>query len=261
MKHHTIWMKSGVFGIYTGDLQRVKAICLFLPGMTSNHLEKGDIFARTSQKLLENNIASLRFDYRGCGNSEGNHEDLTISSMCNDAFNVFKLLLKEQDIKEKHIFIIGRGNGAYVFLKLVEKFSKLITAAALWSPIVNLYNTIIADGNNNYIEMITQKGYVDIQGKKSGLAFFKEAEKIGPAYNFISKSKLPDLIIFYSKADKIVSKKDIDTFITKYISVNGKVVLNTVDNLGHNLDGISVMDKIVESTIIYFTNKMTFSSL
>jgi uncharacterized protein len=46
--------------------------------------EEGGFFTRLAAGLAEAGVASLRFDLRGHGESEGRQEDLTLSAILND---------------------------------------------------------------------------------------------------------------------------------------------------------------------------------
>jgi hypothetical protein len=46
--------------------------------------EEGGFFARPAAGLAEERVASLRFDLRGHGDSEGCQEDLTLAAILND---------------------------------------------------------------------------------------------------------------------------------------------------------------------------------
>src|SRR5579863_7078284 len=54
-------------------------------GFTGNHLESHLLFVKTARALAKAGIGSLRFDFRGSGNSEGKFSDMTVSGEIDDA--------------------------------------------------------------------------------------------------------------------------------------------------------------------------------
>ena len=64
-------------------------LALLLHGFGSDMHEKGN-FDTLSEKLLQNDIDSLRFDYLGHGESDGHTEDLTMEIAINEALTLLK---------------------------------------------------------------------------------------------------------------------------------------------------------------------------
>src|ERR1700760_222500 len=57
--------------------------------------EEGGFFTRLAAGLAATGVASLRFDLRGHGESEGRQEDLTLSAILNDIGSALAHLLTE----------------------------------------------------------------------------------------------------------------------------------------------------------------------
>ena len=67
--------------LFTVDRTRRAAVLVHGGGVTR---EEGGFFARLAVGLGDAGVASLRFDLRGHGDSEGGQEDLTIAGILND---------------------------------------------------------------------------------------------------------------------------------------------------------------------------------
>lgn len=52
---------------------------LLVPGLAMNLHEWGGSFDEISQKLVENGFLTFRFSFAGCGQSEGDFKEMTIS--------------------------------------------------------------------------------------------------------------------------------------------------------------------------------------
>lgn len=68
--------------LVTPDRQPERAVVLVHGGGVTR--EEGGFFTRLSAGLGEAGVASLRFDLRGHGESEGRQEDLTLAAILND---------------------------------------------------------------------------------------------------------------------------------------------------------------------------------
>jgi pimeloyl-ACP methyl ester carboxylesterase len=73
-------------------------------------------------------FASLRFDYSGTGNSQGNFDDGTISKWYNDAICAIEAT------KSQSIILVGSSMGGWISLKLAKHFGNKIKALILIAP-------------------------------------------------------------------------------------------------------------------------------
>ena len=86
-------------------------------------------FKVLADELAKQNIASLRFDYAGCGLSDGDFAKVTIQKMANDFKNAFKIL--QEKTNRKNISVIAQSLSACVVANLVKEslFAKIILIA------------------------------------------------------------------------------------------------------------------------------------
>lgn len=114
-------------------------------------------FQRTSRILAEQGIASLRMDFRGSGESDGEFQITTFSTQISDtiaAVDYIENNLKHQ-INTKSIGIIGFSQGSLVGAVAASRDSRL-DSLVLWSP--------VASPAHCY------QGLLTAQGIKDGLA-------------------------------------------------------------------------------------------
>ncbi len=86
-------------------------------------------FKSLADELAKQNIASLRFDYAGCGLSDGDFAKITIQRMANDFRNAVKILQEKTNCK--NISIIAHSLSACVVVHSVKEslFAKIILIA------------------------------------------------------------------------------------------------------------------------------------
>ncbi|MEA3463734.1 MAG: alpha/beta hydrolase [Patescibacteria group bacterium] len=87
-------------------------------------------FKVLADELVKQNITSLRFDYFGCGLSDGDFSKITVEKMCDDFKNAVKILQDKTDYK-KNISVITHSLSACVIANLVKalSFEKIILIA------------------------------------------------------------------------------------------------------------------------------------
>jgi len=95
-------------------------------------------FKILADELAEQNIASLRFDYAGCGLSDGDFSKITVEKMRDDFKNAVKNLQNKTSCK--NISVIAHSLSACVIASLIKKslFEKIILIA----PALNQKNLL-----------------------------------------------------------------------------------------------------------------------
>ncbi len=83
-------------------------------GFTGSHLEAHFFFPKISRALCRAGIASLRVDFRGSGNSDGEFRDMSIGSEVEDGLAAFEFLSKQEGIDEDRLGVAGLSLGGCV---------------------------------------------------------------------------------------------------------------------------------------------------
>jgi len=107
----------------------------------------------TARALAEAGIAALRFDYRGCGESEGEFADATVSSRLADIVQARKLLgeLAGTD----RVGLLGLRFGALLAAHFAEEHAD-VPFLVLWEPVLQGGKYFLADLRKKLIkEMMT----------------------------------------------------------------------------------------------------------
>lgn len=106
------------------------------------------IFAYTAEKLADQGYASLRIDFRGSGDSDGEFADTTYSSQIADGLAALEFLKSDPSVDASKIAIIGWSQGGLVASAVAGR-TNVPVATALWSavgePEVTFSNLLGAD--------------------------------------------------------------------------------------------------------------------
>lgn len=95
---------------------------------------KQGIFAYTAQKLAAEGYASLRIDFRGSGDSDGEFADTTYSKQIADGLAALDFLKADPSVDGSKIAIIGWSQGGLVASAVAGR-SGVPVATALWSAV------------------------------------------------------------------------------------------------------------------------------
>lgn len=127
-----------IFGVLHRPIQtdtKTPAV-LICSGFAGNKAGKFRLFVRLAQELAKMGIATLRFDYRGAGDSEGDYKDLTLEGNVSDALTCLKFLADDVQIDHSRIGILGRSLGGVVSILTAKRYQN-IKSLVLWAPVFN----------------------------------------------------------------------------------------------------------------------------
>jgi len=105
--------------------------------------DEGGFFTRLAHGLASSGVASLRFDLRGHGESEGRQEDLTISGVLNDiraAVGHAKQLANVQSAQ-----LLGASFGGGICGFFAAQYPQELTSLVLINPLINYKRRFVDD--------------------------------------------------------------------------------------------------------------------
>ena len=104
---------------------------LMCHGLAGNKTGRFRIYVNLARELSKAGIATLRVDFRGCGDSEGDFIDSTVHGFIEDALKSLDVLSHSKGIDQERIGIFGRSFGAAIAIITAAKFQKIKRFRAL----------------------------------------------------------------------------------------------------------------------------------
>ena len=213
------------------------------------------IYTRTARTLASQGIASLRIDFRGAGESDGQWADTTFSRQIEDAQRALQWLKKQPQINPNKVGLLGWSQGGLV-ASHVANLNPDLDAVVLWSPVTHPYMTYgklmgadlvlkaSASAAETPFTTTTPWGYeTTLKGK-----FFKEVLTMNPI-GAIAHYPGPLLVIQGSQDDLVVNT---DAWMHYHQGDNKHVELNT-DHVWGAFSGPSMLDeRVLPETISWF---------
>jgi dipeptidyl aminopeptidase/acylaminoacyl peptidase len=112
---------------------RVPAV-LLCHGFTGHKIEAHRLFVKTSEALAAAGIGSLRFDFRGSGESDGDFETMTVTREISDALAATAHLSRHPGVDARRLGILGLSLGGMVSALVLGRTERF-QSAALWSAV------------------------------------------------------------------------------------------------------------------------------
>ncbi|CCI82563.1 alpha/beta hydrolase [Lactobacillus hominis] len=89
-----------------------------------------------ANKLFENNIASVRFDFDGCGESDGEFKNMTVPSEIADGQAILDYVRTDPHVNK--IYLVGHSQGGVVASMLAGLYPNLVDKVVLLAPAATL---------------------------------------------------------------------------------------------------------------------------
>jgi hypothetical protein len=190
--------KEKLFGILTFPKGNKKTpVVILVHGFAKTKSERK--FVELARSLAQNGIASFRFDFSGCGDSEGEFEEMSISKQVGELNSTFKKLTKEKRIDKNKIGIFSHSLGAVVSSLFQKKYggikSFVLASLAFNQPrlIKNWYTL-------DQIKQWKKQGYLDTPKFRVGSSYLKEILDYTP---ILPDVQIPTLVLHGGKDEDI----------------------------------------------------------
>ncbi|WP_089727755.1 alpha/beta hydrolase, partial [Candidatus Thiosymbion oneisti] len=102
------------------------------------------MYGRTARVFAEQGIASLRIDYRGSGESDGDFSDMTFTRQISDALTAIEYAANLPQIDPERMGLLGLSQGGVIAPSAAARDDR-IDSMVLWSPVAIPYATYTLD--------------------------------------------------------------------------------------------------------------------
>ena len=92
------------------------------------------IFAQVANALADAGFLVVRYDKRGVGQSGGRAEAATIADYAEDVRAVAKFLEKRKDVNQRHIAVVGHGEGGWIALTAADGEKRIAALTLIATP-------------------------------------------------------------------------------------------------------------------------------
>ncbi|KCZ71255.1 lysophospholipase [Candidatus Methanoperedens nitroreducens] len=205
-------------------------------GITSEKNEDG-IYTRFAENILFPDFDSIRFDFRGHGDSQRSPIEMRVSGEILDLMAV--IAWAKQHYKRIHLVATSFGASITLLSSSIFDFNFLLSVT-MWNPVISYRNTFINSTvswgkeffNQSSIEELAYRPYTKISeseffiGSELTIEFLLlHPEKV------VWPEKIP-LLIIHGTGDTVVPYKDTVSFSKQ----NKNVLLHTIPKVDHGFD-------------------------
>lgn len=226
-------------------------------GLTGTRVGTAYRMVRLARMLEAQGIACLRFDFRGCGESDGRFEDLTTVTLQDDLRAVVTHLASLDNCDPSRMGIFASSFGAYTAAHISPDIHGLRCLAFL-APVSSAKALIDQDMTPEAWEFLDRRGWIEHHGLKLGKGFFEShAGEDAPAA--LARARCPTLL-FHGIRDRQVPIAHSRAFEGALQAEGVDVRLETMDSDDHALRGIALRERILAESLAWFTRFLSGAS-
>jgi dipeptidyl aminopeptidase/acylaminoacyl peptidase len=197
-------------------------------GLSSS--KDGEKYVVLGERLSQRGIALLRFDFRGCGESDGEISDSTVSERLNDLCSAIGLVRSEPRIGSR-IGLMGSSLGGFISLIVTARDGDIKAVAAWAAP----YSLIGLEQRRDDPEMTSL-----------GEEFFEDLRihDLTPLLRTVSRG-----LVIHGNQDELVPVGHARMIYERLSSPKG---LEIIDGGDHRLTHPDHREKAIETTLEWF---------
>lgn len=185
-----------------------------------------------AEKLFNENVASVRFDFNGCGESDGEFKDMTVVNEIEDAKAILDYVHTDPHVR--NIYLLGHSQGGVVASMLAGLYPELIKKVVLMAPAA----TLKTDALKGTLQGVSyDPHHIPDQirlGKFTVGGFYLRTAQVLPIYEVAQQYTGPVCVIA-GTADTVVDP----SASKKYDEVYANSELHLIDGADHRFSGSS----------------------
>lgn len=231
---------------------------LICHGFAGTKVGRHRIYVSLAEALVERGIGALRIDFRGCGDSEGPFDEVTLESQVSDALVGLNYLNNHDQVDKSRIGLLGRSMGGPVAVMAAARF-QIIQSLALWCPVFSA-QPWIAD----WAQALHQPQAVQSErnptvmflGYRTAQKLFEQLFATDIQQELHTLAQVP-LLHVHSERDEVVKVAHADDYIRCRQRVNGPSQFIRLKDSDHEFSLLSERQYAIEETAAWFQKTLS----
>lgn len=235
-KHIEIYHEVLVLRGYL-DYENSEECIIVVHGIGGNKLGNKFIFNHFSRKANKNNLSTLRIDFAGTGESDGEYSE---TNHLDQAFQLSKIICYAKEVlKFKKINLVGTSIGCLVILQCLKLYSQDINKIVLWNP-----NIDIEKYKN---EFSNSSGDMDMGGLLLTEEYVANLEKLNIEKDFSAYK----IAVAHGAKDYNFNNE----YVSNFVSAN-KCAYKIIDDGDHLFESVEARKKLFCYTLNYISESI-----
>ncbi len=211
-------------------------------------------FARLGRRLSEHGIACVTFDFRGCGESDGEFIDVTCERLEADLRAVVDWTTRREEIDPARIGLCGSSFGAFTAARASRHIPGL-KALVFWAGVASPKRLFDRAMNADAWKLLGEQGWLDHRGMPLGHKFFSLAPEDDDGPEALAQSGCPTLL-FHASGDQEVPMEHSQAYEAALRKAKIEARLEVLDLPDHGMRNVESNRRILEETVQWFIQRL-----
>jgi hypothetical protein len=221
---------------------------LWLPGFGGTRVECHRLFVDGARQLARLGVASLRIDFRGCGESDGDTLEMTIASQVEDARAALAALRTHPNVAGDRLAVVGFSLGAAIASQLGAESG--LQALAFWSPVVFPVPIFARMGLYSAHPELARQGWIDCNGRRIGRDFMNELTALDPLAALATFDR--PLLVLYGGDDTVATSENAQALIEEIEGAEGACL----EKANHIFGSVKARTWLLDRTAEWISGKL-----
>lgn len=160
-------------------IEQKMPLVIICHGFVGSRLGVDRLFVNAARDLAKSGYLVVRFDYAGCGESEGMYGENGLDSMIDQTRSILDYGLSLDCVDPLRVTLIGHSLGGAAALLTAAK-DKRVKSLVLWSPALHPFNDIVRIVGRDRYDDVIKNGHADYLGYRLQPEFFETLQQHQP---------------------------------------------------------------------------------
>jgi dipeptidyl aminopeptidase/acylaminoacyl peptidase len=218
---------------------------VFFHGFTGDRMESHWIFIKCARALARAGIASLRFDFYGSGESEGEFRAATLAGEIADAVDAVKFFRRQRRIDRARLGLCGLSLGGCVAACIAQRVEA--KALVTWSAVA--HPAVLQEIMHSMLRPVRgSRRLVEYDAREVSLRFVIHAPRYKPV-NLLAAFRGPTLIIHPGEDEHVPRSHAEDLYQAAGSKIKQKAIIPGAD---HTFASLAWEREVIQRTVAWF---------
>jgi pimeloyl-ACP methyl ester carboxylesterase len=225
---------------------------VMLHGFTGHKIEAHRLFVKAARRFAAEGVLTLRFDFRGCGESEGDFEDLSVEGEISDALKALEFIRGRGDVRRDRIGMLGMSLGGSIAACVAGMERDSLRCLVLWAAVADPRRSFSAKAAGEIVANFGTRPVHDYFGNALSQKLLDELCVFTPLTRL--RGYAGPALILHGDSDASVSPDD--ALLYEEALSGGGAELHMIRGSGHTFAGLGWERELIDATARFMKTRL-----